>query len=315
MWEGGSKEGYEMKSMSRGIRFRDILLGFGLLIGIAVLALVAVRVIGGKPLGIRSWVDIQIWHTKTLAQSIAHSREVKSFSQGEYTNVVFLHHSVGENLLTQTDLRDRLSKSGLSVWDHDYNWYGLNDPNGTSTGYNYWIPDDNTDPDGLAKLFSQEVYGMPLNGISGLMQHEVIVFKSCFTGNNLGDDQEVDEVKGYYETIHQFISEHPENLFILLTTPPLNSAEADPAMAARDRLVSDWLLSADFQRGLSNLYVFDFFSLLTDNDLTSQDYNTLRADYRTGSDNHPNLKANQAVAPVLAEFIIKSINEYAQTQK
>lgn len=303
-----------MKTKTRGIAFLKIMAGIGLLLAAAVVVLGGIRLIGGKPLGIRSWVDIQVWHGKTLAQSIAHSSEVKSFSQGQYDNVVFLHHSVGENLLTQTDLRDRLTQSGLTVWDHDYNWYGLNDPSGASTGYNYWIPDDNTDPDGLAKLFSQKVYDLPVNGISGLMQHEVIIFKSCFTGNNLGDDEEVQEVKGYYETIHQFIAEHPDKLFILLTTPPLNSAEADAAMAARDRQVSDWLLSNEFRRGLPNLYVFDFYSLLADNDPTSSNYNTLRVDYRTGSDNHPNLAANQAVAPVFADFIINSVQEFAAQQ-
>lgn len=299
-----------MNANKKRSSFWRILMTIAVVLVVAVAALAAVRLIGGKPLGIRHWVDVQLWHGKSFAAALAHSREVKSFSQGDYTNVVFLHHSVGENMITQTDLRKQLTGAGLDFWDHDYNFYGLNDLNGNSTGYNYWIPDDNTDPDGLAKLFSQKVYSLPVNGISGLMQHEVIVFKSCFTGNAVMNDAQVETQKGYYETIHAFIAQHPDKLFILLTTPPLNSAEADPAMAARNRLMADWLLSEDYRRGLTNLYVFDLYGQLADNDPASPDYNTLRADYREGSDNHPNLKANQAVAPLLADFIIETIRTY-----
>lgn len=286
-----------------------------LILVIAAVVLAAVRLIGGKPLGIRHWVEVQFWHANALFNALKHSGEVKSFSEGKYTNVVFLHHSVGENLITQTNLRQQLNDAGLDFWDHDYNYYGLNDLNGNPTGYNYWIPDDNTDPDGLAKLFSQKVYGLPLNGISGLMQHEVIVFKSCFTGNLLYDDAQVETVKGYYETVHAFIRQHPEKLFILLTTPPLNSAEADPAMAARDRRMAEWLLSDDFKRGLPNLYVFDLYGLLAENDPASPDYGTLRADYREGSDNHPNQRANQDVAPLLGNYILETIQAYQIAHK
>lgn len=290
--------------------FWRILKTIAIVLVVAAVALAAVRLIGGKPLGIRHWVDVQFWHANALVNALSHSQEVKSFSEGDYTNVVFLHHSVGENLITQTDLRKQLTGAGLDLWDHDYNYYGLNDLNGNPTGYNYWIPDDNTDPDGLAKLFSQKVYGLPVNGISGLMQHEVIVFKSCFTGNAVMDDAQLEAQMGYYETMHAFIAQHPEKLFILLTTPPLNSAEADSAMAARNRRMADWLLSEDYQRGLANLYVFDLYGQLADNDPNSPDYSTLRAEYREGSDNHPNLKANQVVAPLLADFIVETIQVY-----
>lgn len=293
-----------MNATKRRSSFGSVVKILALILVAAAFILAAVRLIGGKPLGIRHWVDVQFWHANALFNALKHSGEVKSFSEGNYTNVVFLHHSVGENLITQTDLRQQLNDAGLDFWDHDYNYYGLNDLNGNPTGYNYWIPDDNTDPNGLAKLFSQKVYGLPLNGISGLMQHEVIVFKSCFTGNLLYDDAQAETVKGSYDTVHAFIRQHPEKLFILLTTPPLNSAEADPAMAARGRRMAEWLLSEDFKRGLPNLYVFNLHGLLAENDPTSPKYGTLRADYRDGSDNHPNQQANQDVAPLLGNYIL-----------
>ncbi len=282
---------------------------------LAALGLAAFRVISGKPLGIRYFVEVQAWRATSLVKAVAHSGEVKSRSTGDYTNVIFLHHSVGDNLIRQTDFRERLTSAGLSVWDHDYNYYGLRDAAGNSSGYNYLIPDDNTDPVGLEKLFSQKVYGLPVNAISGLMQHEVIIFKSCFTGNVLSDDPQVEEVKGYYETVRSFIAAHPDKLFILLTTPPLNSSEADAAMGARARSVADWLTSAEFKGDLSNLAVFDLYDLLADGDPASPQFNRLRNDYLEGSDNHPTAQANQAIAPLLSAFILQSIKDFRDRQK
>ena len=283
-------------------------------LALAVIALAGIRVIGGKPLGIRYFVDVQVWRASSMAKALFHAREVQSYSTGNNTNVIFLHHSVGDNLIRQTDFRQQLTEAGLSFWDHDYNFYGLNDPSGNSTGYNFGIPDDNTDPDGLEKLFSQKVYPLPVNAISGLMQYEVIVFKSCFTGNVLSSDQQIEETKGYYETVRRFIASHPDKLFILLTTPPLNASEADGAMGARDRLLAEWLQSPEYLGNLPNLVVFDLFSLLADNDPSSPLYNRLRADYLEGSDNHPTMRANQEIAPILSAFIIQSIEDFRTRQ-
>lgn len=287
----------------------------GAVVLLAGLGLVAYRVVSGKPLGIRYFVEFQSWRTASLVKAVAHARDVSSQSSGEYRNLVFLHHSVGDNLIRQTDLRAQLANAGLALWDHDYNYYGLRDAAGDSTGYNYFVPDDNTDPDGLAKLFSQKVYGLPVNAISGLMQHEVIVFKSCFTGNVLSDDQQVDQVKGYYETVRSFIAAHPEKLFILLTTPPLNASEADAAMGARARQVADWLMSPEFKGELTNLAVFDLYDLLADGDPASPLYNRLRGDYLEGSDNHPTPRANEEIAPLLSAFIIQSVQEFRGRQE
>lgn len=287
----------------------------GGVLALAVLGLAAFRLISGKPLGIRYFVEVQTWRAASLVKAVAHARDVQSQSKGAYTNVIFLHHSVGDNLIQQTDFRAQLTNAGLSVWDHDYNYYGLRDSAGNSTGYNYFIPDDNTDPDGLAALFSQKVYGLPVNAISGLMQHEVIVFKSCFTGNVLGDDPQVEQVKGYYETVRSFIAAHPEKLFILLTTPPLNSSEADAAMGVRARSIADWLMSAEFKGDLPNLVVFDLYDRLADGDPASPQYNRLRSDYLEGSDNHPTARANQDVAAELSAFIVQSIQDFRSRQE
>lgn len=295
-------------------RLGSLLLITGGLLVVIFVILLAIRIVGGKPLGIRSFVEIQIWKASALIRSLQYSKEIQSLSQGNYTNVIFLHHSVGDHLIRQTDFRDRLTQAGLSFWDHDYNYYGLNDPNGQNLGFHFNIPNDDTDPPGLAKLFSQPVYPLPINAVSGLMQYEVIILKSCFTGNVLPDDQSVEQTRTYYEVIHRFFEKHPEKLFILLTTPPLNSAEADEAMGARAREIAEWLQSPEYLRGLPNVYVFDLYSALAENDPSSPNYNRLREDYKEGTDNHPTMNANQDIAPVLAEFIVDSINDFRSKQ-
>lgn len=295
-------------------RLGSLLLITGGLLVVIFVILLAIRIVGGKPLGIRSFVEIQIWKASALVRSLQYSKEIQSLSQGNYTNVIFLHHSVGDNLIRQTDFRDRLTQAGLSFWDHDYNYYGLNDPNGQNLGFHFNIPNDDTDPPGLAKLFSQPVYPLPINAISGLMQYEVIILKSCFTGNVLPDDQSVEKTRTYYEVMHRFFEKHPEKLFILLTTPPLNSAEADEAMGARAREIAEWLQSPEYLRGLPNVFVFDLYSALAENDPSSPNYNRLREDYKEGTDNHPTMNANQDIAPVLAEFIVDSINDFRAKQ-
>jgi len=79
-----------------------------------------------------------------------------------YRNVLFIHHSTGHNLIEQGNVRERFTEAGYAFWDHDYNPTGLTRPDGTRAGYRYNIPRDNTDPDGLAQLFSQRAYRWPI---------------------------------------------------------------------------------------------------------------------------------------------------------
>ncbi|MRR52731.1 MAG: hypothetical protein EG825_17810, partial [Rhodocyclaceae bacterium] len=125
-----------MKATARKSNLARIITILVVVLLVAAAGLAAVRLIGGQPLGIRHWVDVQVWHARSFVSALSDSRDVKSLNQGKVTNVVFLHHSVGDNLLEQTDLRDQLGQAGLSLWDHDYNYYGLTGADGQPSGYN-----------------------------------------------------------------------------------------------------------------------------------------------------------------------------------
>ena len=231
-------------------------------------------------------------------------------SGGDFADVIFLHHSTGRNLIAQGGVRERLTAAGFRFWDHDYNAIGLTRPDGTRAGYSYNVPNDNTDPNGLAVIFAQREYDLPLNTLSGLLQHNVIVFKSCFPVNNISSEEQLERYKAYYRGMRDVMDRHPEKIFIVVTPPPLNPAATDAETAARARAFADWLTSDEFLAGHVNLFTFDFFDLLAEGDATDPDFNTLRAAYRTGDDSHPNRTANETIGPLFADFIVTAVETY-----
>jgi hypothetical protein len=271
------------------------------------LALVVLRLTTGHGLGITTFVG-SVWDR---AQAVLDRNDVTNSSRGEFTNVIFLHHSTGRNLIDQGGVRERFTAAGYDFWDHDYNPTGLRNPAGGYTGYSYSVPGDNTDPDGLAEIFGQRVYGLPLNALSGLLQHEVIAFKSCFPASQITSDEQLAQYKAWYLGMRDVMDQHPDRVFIVMSPPPLNPAATDAGAAARARVFAEWLQSDEYLTGHPNVFAFDFFGHLAEDDPTAPDHNMLRAAYRPeGEDSHPNQLANEAVGPLFADFVMKAADAY-----
>lgn len=271
-----------------------------------VLAIVSLIVVGGI-LGTAAW-RLRGRGLRGLVMAVLNSPSVTS--NGDLTNVIFLHHSTGRNLIGQGGVRELLSEKGYDFWDHDYNTIGVTSPAGTSAGFHYRVPDDNTDPDGLARIFAQPVYRLPINTLSGLLQHEVIVFKSCFPVSDITSDEQLERYRNYYLSIRDVMDQHSDKVFIIVTPPPLHPAVTDAEAARRAREFSDWLASKAYLSGHPNVFTFDFFDLLAEGDPTMWDYNMLREDYRDGEDSHPNAAANKAIGPQFVDFIIDATQAY-----
>lgn len=224
------------------------------------------------------------------------------------TSIIFLHHSTGANLIEQGGVRERLSELGYAFYDHGYNGDGLVLADGTWTGENFDVPDDNTNPDGFATVFAQPLNDPPDNTFSYLMQYDAIIFKSCFPVSNIESDEQLDEYKSYYLSIRDRIDEFPDTLFIIVTQPPQIPADTDRDAATRARAFSDWLASDEFLSGHPNVFTFNFFDQLAD-----PSNNMLRKQYRTSEDDaHPNERANEAVAPVFCDFVDEAIRSYEE---
>jgi hypothetical protein len=261
--------------------------------------------------GRRAWN----WLKARLARPLPVSTE-RIETDGTYSNLIFLHHSTGKNLIAQGDVRDLFTQRGYQFWDHDYNTSGLTRPAGTRTGTSYDIPEvkpgakggGNTDPEGLAVLFSQPVHDPPDNAFSRLLQHEVLILKSCFPNSAIKSDATLAQHKAWYLGMRDVIDQHPDRVFVLLTSPPLHPQETTPEEAARARGLADWLQSEEFLAGRSNLFVFDFFGLLAD-----PETNVLRDAYQRdpdSTDSHPNAMANETIGPLFVDFVDQAVQIY-----
>ncbi|MFQ6014424.1 MAG: hypothetical protein ACE5NP_03140 [Anaerolineae bacterium] len=220
--------------------------------------------------------------------------------------VMFLHHSVGANLIEQGGVRQRLTDLGYEFYDHGYNEDGLVLADGTWTGRNFDVPDDNTDPDGFAVIFAQPLHDPPDNTFSQLMQYDAIAFKSCFPTSLIESDAQLAQYKSYYLSIRDRMDQYPNKVFIVVTQPPEIPNDTDPQAAARARAFSDWLASDEYLSGHPNVFTFNLFDLLAD-----PSTNMLRAEYQTDEwDAHPNELANRTIGPLFVNFIDQAIRTY-----
>ncbi|MCZ7544107.1 MAG: hypothetical protein M5R40_11520 [Anaerolineae bacterium] len=141
--------------------------------------------------------------------------------EDEPVSIIFMHHSTGENLIVQGEVRAAFTDLGYAFWDHGYNGDGLVDPAGDWLGVNWDVPGDNTDPDGWYDIFNQPVTDPPENTLSHMLQHDVIAFKSCFPASDIQSEAQFRDYQRYYLSIRDAIDQYPDKLFIPFTTPPL----------------------------------------------------------------------------------------------
>lgn len=225
-------------------------------------------------------------------------------------NVIFLHHSVGNNLIKEGNLKKMFAENGYYLWDHGYNSQGLVDPSGKSLNICFNIPSNkifnlrgkgNTDPKGLFLLFNQSVNNPPNNAFSRLLQYDIIMFKSCYPNSAIKTDEQLNQYKKWFLEIRKIMDQHPNKTFIPFTLPPLHPLATNSEEANRARLWANWLKSPQFLEGHSNIFVFDLFGLLADSTT-----NMLCLEYQRSSeksDSHPNMKANRITSGILIEFI------------
>lgn len=256
---------------------------------------------------------------ESLGGTVAWDNEKKeaslTFSRSILQNIIFLHHSCGANLISQGNVRGLIGNCNKIVdgqkiqyqfWDHGYNGDGMYNPKGEWLDRNYNVPDDNTNPDGFANIFTQKLTNPPGNCFSKLMSHEVIVFKSCYPVSNIESAEMLQEYKDHYLKIRNVTDKYPNKVFIIITQPPLLPEETSAENAGRARAWANWLKSDEYLAGHRNLFTFDWFDLLAESNSKSANFNRLKAIYKIGDyDSHPNAKANKETAPKFVDFVIK----------
>lgn len=229
------------------------------------------------------------------------------------TNLFFLHHSTGDGLVVEGEMRRAVTAFNTArgtdfvFWDHGYNGDGLRNPGGEQTGTNYAIPNDNTDPEGLCYLFTSSNTDAAAAREKILANHQVIAFKSCFPASEIGDDETLERYRTWYLDMRAFFRLHPEKLFVVMSPPPLHRRATSPESAARARTFAQWLGSAEYLDGCPNVACFDLFDRLAGSD------NFLKYGYELdhgSDDSHPNRAANRAVGPAFARFLMEAALAY-----
>jgi hypothetical protein len=241
--------------------------------------------------------------------------------------LIFIHHSTGENWLTDDygNLGKTLDANNYFVSDTNYGWGP--DAIGDRTDIPNWLEwfSSSETPRYMDALFNEteqhSSYTRTIPDPGG--ENEIIMFKSCFPNSALagnpddpameGTDLTVGNAKYVYNQILKYFATRPDKLFIVITQPPLSDPEyAANARAFTNWLASDWLEENNYT--LPNVAVFDFHNILTAPDAHHR-YIDGRIErlippndtlYYPSGDDHPSIqssrKATEEFVPLLNIF-------------
>ena len=193
--------------------------------------------------------------------------------------LIFIHHSTGENWLTDGygNLGQTLAENNYYVSDTNYGWgpHGIGDRTDIPD-WEEWFRSDNT-ATYMEALFNEgdQHADYTRTGANPGGENEIIMFKSCFPNSDLegspADPPSADgwlsvgHAKYVYNEILSYFGQHPEKLFVVITAPPLSDrGNAANARAFNLWLLDDWLEENDYP--YQNVAVFDFYNLLTGSD-------------------------------------------------
>lgn len=264
--------------------------------------------------------------------------------------LIFIHHSTGENWLADDNggLGLALRDNNYFVSDTNYGWGPDNIGDTTDIGHWWnWFRGDQRDVymQALFTEFGQNsTYSRLASDPDPARQNQIILLKSCFPNSQLdgnpsdpattgtnplrGQDayseyHTVANAKGIYNDLLAYFAAHTDKLFVVITAPPLRSADTDAAHATNARAFNNWLIN-DWLSGYpyKNVAVYDFYNVLTSNggstninDLGSvngnhhrwwngaiQHQNTVDNNYSRypTTDSHPSQAGNQKAT---AEFV------------
>lgn len=207
---------------------------------------------------------------------------------GDRVNLIFIHHSVGENWLND-GLNQMLNDNNFHVTDTYYGWSDMGDRTDT-VDWTDWFNDD-VMPRVYSKLSTATAY----NSIDAVDdENTIIMFKSCYPYSEVGRE--------IYNSLLPYFASHAEKMFILVTSPLMQSI----SNADNTRKLTNWLVSIDGWRAnydMGNVFVFDLYNVLTSPDnhhmlvdgeeqsIINNLSNTLY--YDSGGDDHPNSIGNQ----------------------
>lgn len=190
--------------------------------------------------------------------------------------LVFIHHSVGENWLSDGNgnLGRILGQSNYFISDTNYGWgpEGIGDRTDI-LNWSEWFTGSRSSLF-LKALYKESgthsSYTRTLPDPGG--ENQIVMFKSCFPNSQLGgkpsdppsqaQDLTVGHAKHVYNRLLQYFRTRPDKLFIVITAPPVQDAtQAANARTFNRWLVKDWLKENNYPH--ANVAVWNFHAVLS----------------------------------------------------
>ncbi|HEX2996834.1 MAG TPA: hypothetical protein VHP14_18580 [Anaerolineales bacterium] len=228
--------------------------------------------------------------------------------------LIFIHHSTGENWLTDDygNLGRTLDQNNYFVSDTNYGWGP--DAIGDRTdipNWTEWFASEST-PTYMDELFNENgqhsSYTRTIFDPGG--ENKIVMFKSCFPNSalegspndppNAEGELTVGHAKYVYNEILKYFAARPDKMFVLITQPPLSDGTyATNARAFTQWLLNDWLRENNYSA--NNVFIFDFYNILTGPDGHHR-YNNGQIEYNLSGrntlyypsgDDHPSVEGSQ----------------------
>lgn len=238
-----------------------------------------------------------------------------TYGQKTFRKGIFLHHSTGRdtwgNARYETSGTPQVEKynydnklTGDNQVAMDLLWF----PNGDNEWY-------------IVRSFFEGRYSYKPEDY--LKDYDILMIKSCYPSSDMANEggpgdtakpdfKSVYNYKWHWRAIIKWMEQHPDKFFIIWTNAPLVKEATNASSAALSKSFSNWAknilakgLDPEYGAFPKNVYVFDFFSKLTDAD------GYLKDQYkRKEGDSHPNEAASALVAPQLVKEIFDAALAY-----
>ena len=254
---------------------------------------------------------------------------VLSAASAPAEDLLFIHHSVGQNWLDQS-LRNALTAKDYIDQVNEIT-YGTQLPPDTGRPASLGaVPGDSTDMNTWLAWFNDYLEHVKAHPGGA---NTLILFKSCFPNSDItsngtepgdpfgdltlanlkavyrhpgGSGQRYGANGQWYAPLEDVFAANPDILFVPVTSPPLNYTSTDDAAAHRARVFNNWLKGTWLPAykaahpGLNNVAVFDLFNELANADTVIHP-NRLKSAYGGATDDsHPNSAANAHLTAVFA---------------
>jgi len=231
----------------------------------------------------------------------------------------FLHHSTGQNIWGPNGSQTSIPLQ-MEIYNTSHGYTGTNAvtmskwwwPSGGDNEWEYWH-----------RIFDDEVPGVSITPI--LNSNKIVVIKSCYPSSEMvGWGQPSDTLtptlktnynhKWHWRSIVNVMAQRPQNFFVIWTNAPHVAGNTNANAAGLAKQFCEWAKDT-LAVGLDpvmgsfppNIYVFDYFSKLTDeNGFQMLQYAV------SNTDSHPNALATELVAPQFVTEIFDAAIAYEQ---